>query len=365
MGNKRKLISHIEHIIVDIKNNLKKDTLVIADLFSGSGIVSRMFLSHSHCLLANDTALYSKILQDAYLFPLSKKDVNELEHIISCMNAFVDSHECSFCVETDGFISKHWSEGSKRLYYSRSNGIRIDLYRQYIDCYVPEKYKVYVLAPLLIESSIHTNTCGHFASFYKDGLGGKKSHDLTRITSPIRVSAPIQPIKITPTRVVSSQMDACEWAQGVKNPSVSIDVVYLDPPYNKHPYHIYYFLLNMIAKYDTTIDIPDTTRGQPRKWKQSAYNSTVLALKEFNRLISLLSCKYIIMSYSSRGILKKEQIERILSKKGQVKCKTVSHGVYRRLEGLAHKHRITSSCSVSSKPQATEEYIWICRVREE
>ena len=55
---------------------------------------------------------------------------------------------------------------------------------------IPEKYRCYLLAPLLVQASIHNNTNGQFSAFYKDenGLGkygGKKEIDLKRITKDI------------------------------------------------------------------------------------------------------------------------------------------------------------------------------------
>ena len=42
IGNKRKLLSNIESIINEIKEQLKKDKLNIFDAFSGSSVVARM-----------------------------------------------------------------------------------------------------------------------------------------------------------------------------------------------------------------------------------------------------------------------------------------------------------------------------------
>ena len=48
----------------------------------------------------------------------------------------------------------------------------------YLNTKVSPEYKPFLLAPLLIECSIHNNTDGKFASFYKENnigkFGGKK-----------------------------------------------------------------------------------------------------------------------------------------------------------------------------------------------
>ena len=43
MGNKRKFISIIGDIVDNVKSELNTDKLVLADGFSGSGIISRLF----------------------------------------------------------------------------------------------------------------------------------------------------------------------------------------------------------------------------------------------------------------------------------------------------------------------------------
>ena len=58
LGNKRDLLSHIEHEVELISQKLKKEKLVCADLFSGSGIVARMLKSHAEKLIVNDLENY-------------------------------------------------------------------------------------------------------------------------------------------------------------------------------------------------------------------------------------------------------------------------------------------------------------------
>ena len=72
IGNKRILIGNIRAEIELIKSKIKKQKLVCADLFSGSGIVARMLKQHSSTVIVNDLEDYSSILNSCYLF--NKKD---------------------------------------------------------------------------------------------------------------------------------------------------------------------------------------------------------------------------------------------------------------------------------------------------
>ena len=74
IGNKRKLVPYIEDIICDIVS--KEGTeLVMADLFSGSGVVARVMKKYASRVIANDLETYSRIINECYLanrsnFPL-------------------------------------------------------------------------------------------------------------------------------------------------------------------------------------------------------------------------------------------------------------------------------------------------------
>ena len=82
-------------------------------------------------------------------------------------------------------------------------------------------------------------------------------------------------------------MDANEWVKEINE----VDIMYLDPPYNKHPYNIYYFLLDIINNWDTSIEIPKTNRGQPKNWVKSQYNSFKKAKDTFTDLIKKYKVK--------------------------------------------------------------------------
>ena len=112
----------------------------------------------------------------------------------------------------------------ERAYFTKQNGERIDKYRYFIENY-DTKYKDYLLASLLVQSSIHNNTGGHFAAYYKkDGIGhfgGKNSNDLKRITEPIRLTPPV--IYSNKCDCVISKKDTNEWLRELPK----VDIMYL------------------------------------------------------------------------------------------------------------------------------------------
>ena len=356
MGNKRKMLPHIETIINDIKKKCSKKKLIMADGFSGSGIVSRLFKLHAEILFSNDIAGYSKTLNACYLDTPNKEELMKIQHYISAANDFAYSNNS----DVPHWIRTHWAptcgniEEGERVYYTPENARRIDYYRFFIEN-IPEQYRKFLLAPLLVKASIHTNTSGHFSAFYKmknkGHYGGKTGTDLKRITQPIQLPMPIFSPKKCKT--IISQKDTNKWIEEIPE----VDVVYYDPPYNKHPYSIYYFLLDIINNWDMSIEIPQTLRGQPKTWEKSRYNSYTHAKMAFTELINKTKAKFILISYNNGGIIPLTEIEEILKKKGTVEKIPITHNIYNRMKGIANWKR------KGPKPEI-KEFFWLvdCRL---
>lgn len=360
MGNKRKFVEKIETIIRYIEHveNKPEKSLRIGEAFSGSGILSRVFKNNSSYFFVNDIAGYSQTLNRCYLSNPTKTERLIINSLIDKANEFVENSE----EEYEKFISKHWSfhdnsqdKKNRRLYYSYENALRIDKYMHYIKT-IHKSHQHFLLAPLLVKCSMHNNTNGQFSAFYKDEngigkLGGKKEVDLKRIEKKIILPYPL--FSGTKSKKQVFRMDANEWVKEIKE----VDVMYLDPPYNKHPYNIYYFLLDIINKWDTNIDIPDTNRGQPKNWKKSQFNSFKKAKETFTELINNIKSKWIVLSYNDGGIIPLNEIDKILEEKGNVQKIPIEHLVYNKLKGIASYKR-------QGENKKVREFLWIVHCKK-
>jgi adenine-specific DNA-methyltransferase len=144
-----------------------------------------------------------------------------------------------------------------------------------------------------------------------------------------------------PCEIIISQLDTNIWARNLKNNNVEMDIVYYDPPYNKHPYNNYYFLLNIINTWDKTITIPRGNRGQSNRTK-SIYNSTTTTkVKDvMNDLLLNTNAKYIILSYNDGGIIPIAELDALLAKHGKsVEKIPIDHKTYNRLKGISNYKR--------------------------
>lgn len=350
MGNKRKLLDKIENVLINLEKKEGKK-LSIGDGFSGSGIVSRLFKRHADKLYTNDIADYSETLNKCFLNNISDNEFNQIKKYIDTANRHADKKTKKY---NKPFISGNWAPSGEinnndRVYFTKENGERIDIIRNYIQT-IPEKYRTFLLASLLVKSSIHNNTNGQFSAYYKNGdkgqYGGKNNIDLTRITKPITLEYPIY--ENHNAYIDIRKMDTNEWVKSIP----TLDVVYFDPPYNKHPYNIYYFLLNIINNWNTQEEIPNTYRGQPMNWNKSLYNSSTYAEKAFDDLVKNTKAKYIILSYNNGGIIYLDKINTILQKYGTVEKIPVTHKTYNRLKGISEYKR-------KKEKESIKEYIWV------
>ncbi len=294
IGNKRKLINKIEEIV----DKFNPKTCV--DAFSGSGVVSRMLLSHSEKLYVNDLEKYCEILSTCFLKTPPWSDQAEIAQHINAMNDTPGKV---------GLITELYSPSDTcdRWFYTPENAKRIDGMIDYIERCVPEHLKPYCLGPLIVKASIHTNTSGVFKGFHKGGWGGKGGHALDRITKRIEVECPMW---LEPRREVEvKRQDACDFLRELPQ----VDLIYLDPPYNQHPYGSNYFMLNLVC----TNERPHTlskVSGIPGDWNKSQYNSKskIREAMELTLKLATEKAKHTLVSYNNEGFIKPDEWEDIL-----------------------------------------------------
>ena len=338
LGNKRTLIGYIEKEVEEIAALMKKEKLVCADVFSGSGIVARMLKKHSSRLIVNDLENYSYVINSCYLtnkkdFPKEKYDALRKEIEERCA-----------AKKTEGIISKNYApkddkniQKGERVFYTHENALLIDTYRSLIDKVIKEEeLKKFFLAPLITEASIHVNTSGVFKGFYKDKntgigcFGATGRNALSRIVGKIQLKEPV--FSNFDSIVEIYQKDSVELCKELKD----VDIAYLDPPYNQHPYGSNYFMLNLILKNKLDVEVSKVS-GITQEWNRSAFNRPYSALDSMEEIISCLQARYIIISYNSEGFISFEQMSGMLKKYGKLKTVEITYNTFRGSRNLKNR----------------------------
>ena len=343
LGNKRSLLPFIEEAVLSVQKRLNAPTLRFFDAFSGSGIVSRFFRQYASYLAVNDCELYSQVINTCYLSNSYERDMVELRGCFCMLEEKLE--ECEFFgTWTRGIISRLYApkndksiQKHERVFYTPRNAAYLDTVRTAIEK-LPECLHSFFIAPLLAEASVHANTAGVFKGFYKNRdtgigeFGGKNGDALSRITGDIKLPFPVFSNFDCETLIYKS--DANELASSVPE----VDIAYLDPPYNQHPYGSNYFMLNIIAENKEPVK-PSAVSGIPSDWNRSVYNKRSSAQEALFRLIDDIKAKFVLLSFNSEGFISKDEIVNGLKKRGKLDIFEAPYTVFRGSRNL-HKRDI-------------------------
>jgi len=328
IGNKRALLGFIGNGIKAVQKKLQKDKLRTFDVFSGSGIVARYLKQFSELLIVNDLEKYSSLINECYLSNEDELDFSLLreyyQELIAKSNQGLIKGIIAdlYAPNDDNNIKPH-----ERVFYTSRNAMYIDTVRQLINT-IPHDHQKFFLAPLLSEASIHANTSGVFKGFYKNKetgigqFGGKNQDALFRITGDIMLPFPVFSNFNCDTIICNG--DSNEIIKTLPE----VDLAYIDPPYNQHPYGSNYFMLNVILDYV----YPENTSkvsGIPEDWNRSAYNKENYALKALTHLVTHINAKYVLISFNSEGFISIEQMHNMLQKLGRLEVLEIKYNAFR------------------------------------
>jgi adenine-specific DNA-methyltransferase len=338
IGNKRRLLGFIGTALEKVKVRLGKPRLVLFDLFSGSGAVSRFFKRHAELLLVNDIEAYAEAISRCYLANREETDLACLRTVHGELLSKLDEGSLE-----RGFISELYApqddgeirEG-ERVFYTSRNARFLDTACRLIRD-MEEPLRPFFQAPLLAEASVHANTAGVFKGFYKDtrtgkgSFGGGGADALARILGRIELPFPVFSNFSCPVRIFRGD------AGRVAEEAPEADLAYLDPPYNQHPYGSNYFMLNLLVNYERPRTI-SAVSGIPKDWNHSDYNRKGRAAAALAGLVSALKAKYLLISFNSEGFITPEAMTAMLAKTGAVEIMETPYNAFRGSRNLRNRH---------------------------
>lgn len=348
IGNKRKLLG----LISDAIGETGVEHGVFFDAFAGSGVVSRLAKTMGFQVVANDWEPYAEVINRAYVGlnrPPGFRTLGGLDAALRTLNdlpgerGYIAMH---YCPEDD----EHYDVARERMFYTQRNGRRIDAMREQIrrwrnDGVIDADEETALLAPLIFQAAYCSNTSGVFKGFHC-GWGGATKTAWYRIRSYLTLRPPVFFDNGLANEVL--RMDACDAAG-----EIECDIAYLDPPYNQHQYGANYHLLNTVALWDKPpISKHISGNGARDKaairmdWRtarRSLYCSRSTALQAFGDLLGRLRAKWILVSYSTDGIIPVEDMLSSLGDCGRLSVVTKRYKRYR-----------VSSQRPSPRPHTTE-----------
>lgn len=332
LGNKRSLLGLIGRGVQRVRRRLGGRPLRCFDAFAGSGIVSRYLKHFSSCLYSNDIEPYSEVLGRCYLENREAARELELPGWLRQLRRKIRA------TASPGFLTELYAPADddqirpgERVFYTRRNAMYLDTARRLIG-ELPAEVRPFFLAPLLYEASVHANTSGVFKGFYKNRrgvgqFGGEGRNALSRILGEIRLRLPVLSRFSVECHVM--RMDAAAAAQSLPE----VDLAYLDPPYNQHPYGSNYFMLNLLAEYRRPEHL-SAVSGIPAGWNRSAYNVRSQVRPALEGLLAALPARFVLLSYNSEGFLSAQDMEALLRRYGRVETMQQEYATFRGCRNL-------------------------------
>jgi adenine-specific DNA-methyltransferase len=329
LGNKRALLGPIAGAVEKVRRRLGKQRLRVLDAFSGSGVVSRFLKAHASHLVSNDLEDYAAVAGRCYLRNRRSVDLPLLAEMVSDLNRRVAAPDIA-----TGFIEELYAPRDEsritaddRVFYTKANARRLDSYRRLIES-VPSAHRDLLLGPLLSKASIHANTAGVFKGFYKNRetgigqFGGSGSDALARITGDIHLEVPV--LSNFDCEYEVRQEDANELARSLP----ALDLAYIDPPYNQHPYGSNYFMLNLLVRYQRPSGMSRVS-GIPTDWKRSGYNVRAKSLPLLQDLLETLDASFLLISFNDEGFTSPREMRRMLGPLGKVDVLETRYNAFR------------------------------------
>lgn len=337
IGNKCRLIGFIEDCLKDFKVEYKN--VKVYDLFSGTGSVSEFFLKNNCKVLSCDNMNYAIAEQYRRLFFREEPEFNEIKELIGYEKLddilkYLNSLEGKKGYFFDNFCE----EGEyKRKFFSSSNAKKIDAIRNKIDEWkdiLPSDKYNFLVGILMNSADFVSNTAGTYGAYLK-----------------IWRSMALKEMKLEKPEFIHSgeiKMYTCDVINFVKNQDKA-DIVYLDPPYNTRQYPAYFSVLESIVVNDNQ-KLNGKTGLRNYENQKSKFSIKKYVKEEFIELIDSIKSNYIVMSYSTEGILDSDFIMETLNKKGKTK---MYNTLYRRFK----------TNSWTEKNTNLKEILFICKVK--
>lgn len=306
IGGKSMLLTSIESVINDNANGKE---LVFCDIFSGTGAVARHF-KPQYEVHSNDLLHFSYVIQKATIENNRKPKFLKLAAIgIIDPFRFLEETQIDILNYNDSkyFITKNYTpnDNCDRMYVSNKNAARIDFIRNTIEAWkqtdlLTEAEYYYLLAGLIEGVPYVSNIAGTYGAYLKHwDKRAFKEFEMSRLDV------------IDNNRSNKSyNSDANKLIRELEG-----DILYLDPPYNSRQYAPNYHLLETISKYDYP-EIKGVTGMRPYGDEKSAFCKKSEVLEAFEDLIEKAKFVNIVLSYSSDGLMTREQIEKTLKKHG-------------------------------------------------
>lgn len=336
IGSKTRVV---ESIIEYIGKPLLANTGRFIDAMCGTGIVAYEAARVGWPVLINDKMLNAVIMSEARLLSEPEVKFQKLGGYKSTI------YHLNMLPPVKGFFWKEYSPASKaytpheRRYFTEENAKCIDAARAciaewYQNGMTTKHEHTLLLANLMSAANDVANIAGTYGCFLSKWTEQSGRSFQMSCSDLLEKQIPYETL-------------CCDVFDLPCEPD---DVVYIDPPYTKRQYSSYYHILETIAQEDKPV-VEGVSGLRPWKQDASVFCYKLHAQKAIVKLLTTLSAKKILLSYSDDGHVNIESLEQELMNTGQVEVMNLqSIGSYRpNSKAVSRKSRVDEYLIVYTK----------------
>jgi adenine-specific DNA-methyltransferase len=290
LGSKRTLLPLIGRVIGSLA-----DARSVIDLFSGTSRVGHHLKRQGFQVHANDHNAYAAVLARCYVQADRESVVRDAERLIAEFNRLPGQ---------EGYFSDTFCVRSR--FFQPKNGARVDAIREAIalKCLEPELEAV-LLVSLMEAADRVDSTTGVQMAYLKDWAA--------RACNDLELRMPEVLPQARHGKGTAWQMDAVTAVAALE-----ADVAYIDPPYNQHKYLGNYHIWESLVLWDKPEVYGIACKRVDCRGRDSVFNSRKAAGDAMQAVIDGVRARHLVVSFNNEGYFKREDMERMLTRRGEV-----------------------------------------------
>jgi adenine-specific DNA-methyltransferase len=251
-----------------------------------------------------------------------------LPFLIDRLNALPPSH---------GYIAENYAG----TYFTLDNCLRMDASRAEIHRLrstgeISEGEHDALLASFLLAADRVANTIGQYDAFLKNIDGESQPGGRHLVDDRVRTAFVLRCLETLP----GAAIEVVEGDMIALAPEIDVDVAYYDPPYNGRQYCDNYHVLENIARWEKP-PLFGKTRKFDRAGLRSPFSQKGNALEALRRLVAGTGAPHLFLSYSSEGILTRDEILSVLSIGREASLQEIPYPVFGNGAGVSVRRNVT------------------------
>ncbi|MEG2708168.1 MAG: DNA adenine methylase, partial [Vagococcus sp.] len=295
IGSKSSLLTHIDTLL---KSQTTGKETTFLDLFAGTNTVGNYF-KKDYTVYSNDLLYFSYINAKAIIENNGNLEFKQLKNkqIDSPLDFLQEQADVYSQKSEVGYYEASYTPTGGAMYLTVENGKRIDFIRDQIDEWQKEglltETEYCYLVSVLIEAIPYvSNITGTYGAFLK--------HWDNRA---------LNQLDLVPLEVYNNERENKAFNQNANDliKNITVDIAYIDTPYNNRQYASNYHLLENVAKNDKP-ELSGKTKIFDWSPIRSDYAMKKKAIEAMTDLIETIDATHIVLSYNNEGIIPEEDL---------------------------------------------------------